>query len=923
MSSSWQQSASSKLNSLKTYIAQQTPPELKERAVDWKNRAGKTAVNLKGWTEQQHSSHNARNSGNVRRGNGNATASRTGGNGNEEKVWLFPGWAAAKPSKHRPRSGHGRETEVVEVEVYVSGYVSSLPPFSTSAASANGTRQMISSGANGQSRSTKAFLKLAKSFAGLPKLDAMPLSKPDEEALLLSNLHLPPRPRDISDDYLYEDHAEADELDEEALQRIEREFETLEAAASVSSSHYLSEGSSSNSRVSTSSSSYDFGVEAPSSSSNTPKYDDPTHVHKLHTNLETRLHPFWGSGLGNRTVRLSVFADGPEGPPLSTPKQIQTSPDGSFHLRYMVDHPGHLVAHLKVLAELLPTRYDQDDTSLPNFASPPSNPSLVQSQPQRHPPPTVSPWLPTIKPTTSSSLSVPLHPRPPFVSPGESQSNHNHIHLISDIDDTIKYTNVTGGARPAFYNVFVRDLHEVTIPAMSDWYRKLESKGVGFSYVSNSPFQLLPVICDFLEIANLPKGSLRLRSYTSKYLLSGLFSGLSSWSSPFASLTGAGAGSASTPVDLNGPEEAAASIQQSAGDQTNKKNDWATRKRSGVQEMLDAFKEAKFILVGDTGEADLEVYTELARERPEQVLAIFIRDVGMDDPDGVEPLPDPTGYFGDQALLPPSLDPGFSDGVTKTSRRAPPSLDLDLDDLVPPHPPFATSSRQSTPTSSRNSAALNTTYDTYTPRRTPRTPNSAMFGLPDGIPPKPKSASISSVSSISSELSGSTHSSGHGRSKDGDFGTKLTTEPESLLGPTPSSTSTLGPARTAPVTPMTPMTPRTPWTAHSNASLTSLKSIKSATSASISSIGSTLGARLNLTGPGNETDFERLQRLARQEAVRQQKAEEKAQANRERKRAVLQTRVYTARESLPRRIVLRVFRDPKECYEDCVRIGVL
>ncbi|KIK62022.1 hypothetical protein GYMLUDRAFT_243170 [Collybiopsis luxurians FD-317 M1] len=222
------------------------------------------------------------------------------------------------------------------------------------------------------------------------------------------------------------------------------------------------------------------------------------------------------------------------------------------------------------------------------------------------------------------------------------------------------------------------------------------------------------------------------------------------------------------------------------------------------------------------GEADLEVYTELAREQPRQVLAIFIRDVGMDDPDGVEPLPDLAGS---------------RSGAAKTSRHAPPSLDLNLDNLVP-HPPFATSSRQSTPTSSRNPAALNTTYGTYTPGRMSRTSNNAMIGLPDRILPKLKSASISS--------------------NDGDFEMKLTTEPESLLGPTPSSTSTLGPVRTAP---MTPMTTRTPWTAHSNASLTSLKSLQSAISASISSVGSTLGARLNLnltTGPGNETDFKHL-----------------------------------------------------------------
>jgi phosphatidate phosphatase APP1 len=55
--------------------------------------------------------------------------------------------------------------------------------------------------------------------------------------------------------------------------------------------------------------------------------------------------------------------------------------------------------------------------------------------------------------------------------------------LISDIDDTINYTNVTGGAQPAFYNAFVRDLQEVTIPATSEWYPELEGKNVGYSYV--------------------------------------------------------------------------------------------------------------------------------------------------------------------------------------------------------------------------------------------------------------------------------------------------------------------------------------------------------------------------------------------------------------------------------------------------------
>jgi len=56
------------------------------------------------------------------------------------------------------------------------------------------------------------------------------------------------------------------------------------------------------------------------------------------------------------------------------------------------------------------------------------------------------------------------------------------------------------------------------------------------------------------------------------------------------------------------------------------------RKRAGVIEVLDNFIESRFFLVGDTGEKDLELYVDLARERPGQILGIFIRDAtsGLD-----------------------------------------------------------------------------------------------------------------------------------------------------------------------------------------------------------------------------------------------------------------------------------------------------
>jgi hypothetical protein len=56
-------------------------------------------------------------------------------------------------------------------------------------------------------------------------------------------------------------------------------------------------------------------------------------------------------------------------------------------------------------------------------------------------------------------------------------------------------------------------------------------------------------------------------------------------------------------------------------------SDPATRKRANVVDVLDGFPDSKFILIGDSGEQDLELYASIAVERPQQILAVFIRDV--------------------------------------------------------------------------------------------------------------------------------------------------------------------------------------------------------------------------------------------------------------------------------------------------------
>ncbi|KAL2270477.1 hypothetical protein VTJ83DRAFT_2661 [Remersonia thermophila] len=151
------------------------------------------------------------------------------------------------------------------------------------------------------------------------------------------------------------------------------------------------------------------------------------------------------------------------------------------------------------------------------------------------------------------------------------------VSLISDVDDTVKQSNILLGTREIFRTVFVRDLADQTVDGVREWYGRMRDLGVEMHYCSNSPWQLFPLLASFFHIAGLPRGSMHLKRYTG--MLQGIFE----------------------PV--------------------------AERKKGTLDTILRDFPERKFLLVGDSGEADLEVYTELALANPGRILAVFIRDV--------------------------------------------------------------------------------------------------------------------------------------------------------------------------------------------------------------------------------------------------------------------------------------------------------
>ena len=154
------------------------------------------------------------------------------------------------------------------------------------------------------------------------------------------------------------------------------------------------------------------------------------------------------------------------------------------------------------------------------------------------------------------------------------------LSVISDIDDTIKISNVLD-KRELLANTFLKEYKPV--PGMAEGYRSWAKRGAVFHYVSGSPWQLYPFISDFMSREGFPPGSYALRAFRVK---DRTFFNL------FAS-----------------PEET---------------------KIHAIEALMDQFPGRRFILVGDSGEKDPEVYGEIARNHTKQVERIFIRDV----PDG-------------------------------------------------------------------------------------------------------------------------------------------------------------------------------------------------------------------------------------------------------------------------------------------------
>jgi phosphatidate phosphatase APP1 len=149
------------------------------------------------------------------------------------------------------------------------------------------------------------------------------------------------------------------------------------------------------------------------------------------------------------------------------------------------------------------------------------------------------------------------------------------VSVVSDIDDTVKVSGV-GDVPELLANTFLREYRPVT--GMPELYRAWAKQGAAFHYVSVGPWQLYEPLAEFLRQHDLPAGSVHLQEFRWK-------------DTSFFNL-------------VKSREEL---------------------KWRSMRPLLEAYPGRRFVLVGDAGEKDPEIYGRLARERPRQVVRVLIR----------------------------------------------------------------------------------------------------------------------------------------------------------------------------------------------------------------------------------------------------------------------------------------------------------
>lgn len=191
-------------------------------------------------------------------------------------------------------------------------------------------------------------------------------------------------------------------------------------------------------------------------------------------------------------------------------------------------------------------------------------------------PPTIQGQVATDAGRLQLGLQMPMLHGAEIASVGQAQLiAPTGLTVISDIDDTIKQSEVAD-RRSLLRNTFLHPFRAVD--GMAELYRRWEDQGAAFHYVSSSPWQLFDCLQEFLALHGFPWGSFHLRA-----------------------------------IRLKDPSILKLFVAR------------RSTKLRVIRSIVRMFPHRRFILIGDSGERDPEIYGAIARRFPAQISQVLIR----------------------------------------------------------------------------------------------------------------------------------------------------------------------------------------------------------------------------------------------------------------------------------------------------------
>lgn len=151
--------------------------------------------------------------------------------------------------------------------------------------------------------------------------------------------------------------------------------------------------------------------------------------------------------------------------------------------------------------------------------------------------------------------------------------------VISDIDDTILISHSTDLGKKFWLSISKNAYTRRPLPGVSEFYKELTNhKEIPIFYVSSSDWSIYDLIRDFMHFRHIPLGPTLLKD---KH------------------------------INLK-------SVWRSGGGNHNHKLD-------KIEFLFRLYPQMKFFLIGDSGQHDPEIYTEIMKKFPDRVIAVFIR----------------------------------------------------------------------------------------------------------------------------------------------------------------------------------------------------------------------------------------------------------------------------------------------------------